>query len=379
MRSRMGEEWGIHPMRNGMRMEKFGRLGAQMPYAQRMSVGAALPLALLCSSILHVAPLEGQGVGQIFDQVSHAVVVVYTSQTEYSIQSSQIAPVSVGGIGSGVLISPTQILTAAHVVQAADEVIVAFLDGERIPASVLASRQSHDVALLELERPATVAPVDLGDSDSVGVGDQIFVVGAPLGQVFTLTVGYVSARRTSADMVGGLSSIELIQTDAAINQGNSGGPMFNLGGQVVGIVSHILSQSGGSQGLGFAVSAKTAREVLLEGPSLWSGLEGRAVTGGLAAVLNVPPPGGGILVQGVAAGSLAERVGLRPGIIPTKIGELELKLGGDLILMVQGIAVGRDLENIDRIVETLAGLSSGETIFITVLREGEQVVLSGAR
>jgi S1-C subfamily serine protease len=284
--------------------------------------------------------------------------------------------VTVGGLGSGVLISPTQILTAAHVVQAANEVIVEFLDGERVRASVVASRQSHDVALLELERPVAAAPAELGDSDSVTVGDQIFVVGAPLGQVFTLTVGYVSARRTSRDMVGGISSIEMIQTDAAINAGNSGGPMFSLDGKVVGIVSHILSASGGSQGLGFAVSAKSAQQVLLERPSLWTGLEGRAATGGLAALLNVPPPGGGILVQRVVTGSLAGRLGLRPSSIPTTIGDVEILLGGDVILMVQNIALGRELENLERVIDTLADLPDGEVVFVTVLRAGERVVLS---
>jgi S1-C subfamily serine protease len=321
--------------------------------------------------------MQGQSVREVFDRVSHAVVVVYTSQTEYSLRSSQITPMSVGGIGSGVLISPTQILTAAHVVQAADEVMVQFPNGETMTASVVGSRQNHDVALLELEGPAMVAPVVLGDSDSVAVGDQIFVVGAPLGQVFTLTVGYVSARRTSSGMLGGISTIELIQTDAAINQGNSGGPMFNLDGQVVGIVSHILSESGGSQGLGFAVSARSAREALLEGPSLWTGLEGMAVTGGLAELLNVPPPGAGILVQRVAARSLAEQVGLRPSVIPATIMDREMLLGGDIILMVQGISVGTELENLERIVETIAALPNGDTVFVTVLRGGEQVVLSG--
>jgi S1-C subfamily serine protease len=274
------------------------------------------------------------------------------------------------------LISPTRILTAAHVVQAANEVIVEFLDGETMRASVVASRQSHDVALLELESPATVDPVEIGDSDVVAVGDQIFVVGAPLGQVFTLTVGYVSARRNSPDMLGGVSTLELIQTDAAINQGNSGGPMFSLDGQVVGIVSHILSQSGGSQGLGFAVSARAAQEVLQEGRSFWSGLEGKNVSGGLAALLNVPPPGDGILVQAVAEGSLAAQMGLRPSVLPITIGDSEILLGGDIILMVQGIAVGPSLENSERIIQTLALLPAGQEIFVTVLRDGEQIVLS---
>ena len=334
-------------------------------------------LALTLSAIPVVAPLQGQSVREVFEQVNHAVVVVYTSQTEYTLLSSQVSAVTTDGLGSGVLIGPTRVLTAAHVVQAANEVIVEFPDGEKIGASVVSSRQSHDVALLELERPATVAPVDLGDSDSVAVGDQVFVVGAPLGQVFTLTVGYVSTRRTTRDMLGGTSSLELIQTDAAINQGNSGGPMFSLDGRVVGIVSHILSVSGGSQGLGYAVSAKSAQEALLEGPSLWAGVEAKALTGGLAALFNIPPPGSGLLVQHVAAGSLAEEFGLRPSVIPVKIGDLEMLVGGDVILVVQGISVGEELENLDRIFNALAALPEGETIFITVLRGGEQVVLSG--
>ena len=174
----------------------------------RLSLGLALAL----SSLPRVVPLHAQSIGEVFDRVSHAVVTVYTSQTQYQLRSSGITAVDVGGIGSGVLIAPSRILTAAHVVQAANEVIVEFPDGEVMRASVLASRQDQDVALLELESVPTVAPVPIGDSDAVGIGDQIFVVGAPLGQTFTLTVGYVSARRTSPGMLGSASSLELIQT-----------------------------------------------------------------------------------------------------------------------------------------------------------------------
>ncbi len=109
---------------------------------------------------------------------------------------------------------------------------------------------------------------------------------------------------------------------------------------------------------------------------MWSGIEGRQVTGALAALLNVPPPGGGLLVQGIASGSLAERLDLRPSAIPTTIGELEIMLGGDIIMMVQGIQVGGELENMERIIQALASLPDGDEIFITVLRDGELLVLS---
>ncbi|MCK5650718.1 MAG: trypsin-like peptidase domain-containing protein, partial [Gemmatimonadetes bacterium] len=170
-------------------------------------------------------------------------------------------------------------------------------------------------------------------------------------------------------------SVEFLQTDAAINPGNSGGPMFDMDGRVIGIVSHILTVSGGSMGLGYAVSANTAHQVLREGPSIWSGLEGVPLTGLLAELLNVPPPGGGLLVQRVAYGSIAEILGLRPSTIPVQIAGEEVTIGGDIILSVQGIPVGAELEGTDAILEAVAALPSGATLTVEVLRGGRRVEL----
>jgi S1-C subfamily serine protease len=337
-------------------------------------------LSLVLAAVLGVlpaTPAAAQTVADVFPSVSDAVVVVQTSQTEYP-TGSPVAPVSVGGLGSGVLIAPTQVFTAAHVVQAADEVEVVFPSGERIGARVVSSRTMQDVALLELARaPRGVTPAPLGDSDSVVVGEQVFVVGAPFGVSHTLTVGHVSARRTAPGMFGGVGSIELLQTDAAINQGNSGGPMFNLRGEVVGIVSYIITQSGGFQGLGFAVTSNLARGVLLEEPSFWTGIESLPTAGLLGELLNVPPATGGVLVQRVAQGSVADVLDVRPGTIPATIAGEEILLGGDIIIAVQGIPLGPEFENVGRIRDAVAIVPPGLPVQMTVLRDGKRLELSG--
>ena len=327
---------------------------------------------------LVVAPsaAQGQTVREVFDRVSGSVVVVHTSRTEYPFMSPE-APVSVGGNGSGVLISASEVMTAAHVVQAADDVVVEFPDGVVVEAEVVASRSNQDVALLRLTQPVSVPPLPIGDSDAVAVGDQVLVVGAPFGQSHTLTVGHLSARRTTRGLFGGTSQVEFLQTDAAINPGNSGGPMFSMDGEVIGIVSHILTVSGGSQGLGYAVSANTARQMLLEEPSIWTGIEGVPVVGQLAKLLNVPPPSSGFLVQHVGEGSLAQRLGLRPGTIPVTIGGEEVLLGGDIILGAQGVYLGPELENVDELLRAVAQLPPGSTVAVLVLREGQKIELTG--
>jgi len=242
----------------------------------------------------------------------------------------------------------------------------------------VAADPAADVALLQVERvPEGVQPAKLGDSDQAEIGDEIFIVGAPFGMSHTLTVGHLSARRQPNATFGSMETTEVFQTDAAINQGNSGGPMFNLAGEVIGVVSRIVSRSGGSDGLGFVVTSNMARRLFAE-PTVWSGLEGYLLTDEIARVFNVPTARAGLLVQRVAHGSPAERFGLRGGDLPAVIAGEEMIVGGDIVLAVDGIALGeqRAYESIRKRMIDIRDHSG--SLRLTVLRAGAIVELTGA-
>ena len=322
---------------------------------------------------------RAESLGEVFKRVSKSVVVVLTEEKVAAPDRQQGRHLNVQGLGSGVLISQDgKVLTAAHVVQAASRVAVEFIGGEVVDATIVASDPPADVALLQLEQVPTGAVVaELGDSDQAQVADQVFVVGAPYGFSHSLTVGYISARRHPNEGDHELSIAELFQTDAAVNEGNSGGPMFNLTGRVIGIVSYILTQSGGFEGIGFAITSNTAQRLLLEQPAFWNGLHAYTLSGELAELLNVPQDAG-VLVLQVAEGSPAARLGLRAGTTQVQIGEAHLTLGGDIILEVMGMPIRADAGNYRRIRERLLSLKQGQTVTVKVLRAGRIVELSGS-
>jgi serine protease Do len=259
-------------------------------------------------------------------------------------------------------------------VQTADAIEVEFVTGEKFRAEVASSDPEVDLALLQLDgMPGVPSMASLGDSDRVEVGAPVFVIGAPLGLSHTLTVGHISGHHR-LDTSGASTGADLFQTDAAINQGNSGGPMFNMDGEVIGIVSHILSVSGGSEGLGFAVTSNVARR-LLEDKSFWTGIDGHVLSDDLARALNIPPPGVGLLVQRIAAGSPAELSGLRGGTVRARIGDEDLVLGGDIVLSVMGIAVDRP-GYLAALSGKLAVAPPGQEVEIVVLRGGRVVTLT---
>jgi S1-C subfamily serine protease len=270
-------------------------------------------------------------------------------------------------------------MTAAHVVQVADEVTVRFLDGREAVAGVVSSSVTADVALLRIDPvPDNLVVAELGDSEAVSPGDQVFVIGAPYGVDHTLTVGYLSGRRKPTEVCDPLQPIEFLQTDAAINRGNSGGPLCSRDGKVVGIVSHILSQSGGSEGVGFAISINTAKELLLKKRSFWSGLEFQYVADEIARALNIPQEAA-LLVQRVADASPGYVMGLQPGKIPVRIGGVEFLIGGDIILAIQGIAISTDTDKVCDLRQTLLDLPAGGRIEVRVLRDGKIVTLATTR
>lgn len=313
----------------------------------------------------------------VFKRVSGSVVVVLAESKSPAALGS---PTDGSGLGSGVLISQSgKVLTAAHVVESADRVRIRFAGGAVVGARVVASDPLADLALLEVTQvPPDAVAARIGDSDQVEVADQVFVVGAPYGISETLSVGYVSARRTSRPEPGDSASVELFQTDAAIAPGNSGGPMFNMQGEVIGIVSRIVSRSGGSEGIGFAVTSNAAKELLLDAPHIWTGVSVVPLSGELARLLNLPQPAG-LLVMHAAEDSPGAQIGLRGGTVPALVGGVNLTLGGDIILAVAGVPIEANAGNYRRIRDRLRQAQPGEQVPIVVLRAGRIVELSGAK
>jgi S1-C subfamily serine protease len=332
--------------------------------------------AFLASVALLQSPglADAQTLGDMFRLVNPSVVVIRAKGSDVE---------GPGGltrfteIGSGVLVSADgKIMTAAHVVHSMDEVNVEFLGGETVPARVVSSEPAADLSLLQLQRmPAGVRAARLADSDRVRVGDPVFIVGAPYGLSHSMSAGWISAKWPANTVYRAMPLAEFLQTDATINTGNSGGPMFDMAGEVIGVVSHNISKSGGSEGLGFVVTINTAKRLLLERPSFWSGLEGQLIAGPIAQILNLPQPPG-YLVKSVARGSAGEAVGLRGGaVLATIMGE-QLVVGGDIILKVHGVPVG-DVSEHRRVRDLMDTISPGGEFTMTVLRLGQVIELKG--
>ncbi len=318
------------------------------------------------------ARADAQRLRELFRKVNSSVVVVRTLEKVPAREGLVDAP----GLGSGVLVSRDgKVLTAAHVVQTSGHIAVEFIDGRLVPARVIGSVVRADVAALQLEQvPPDVVPAKLGDSDRLEVGDDLFVIGAPYGIGHTLTAGHMSGRRTAGGMIGGIR-LELLQTDAAVNAGNSGGPVFNMDGEVVGIVSHILSRSGGFEGLSFAIASNVARQLLLGRATFWTGVDGILLAGRVAGLFNLPQPAG-MLIQRVAEGSPASALGIRPGTLPMSIGGEDLLGGGDIVLEVGGITITPDDSMFERVFGYLTALKPGDTLTVKVLRDGKVLALS---
>lgn len=338
-----------------------------------VAIIAALVLGL--SSQGHARELR-----ELYKAVAPAIVLIKTMQTDM-VQTSRAEDqpqfTTSGGLGSGALISADgRVLTAAHVVQSADTVAAVFQDGTQAPARVITSAPFADVAIIQLETaPKNIAPLKMGNSDEMEPGDEVFVIGSPYGLSHTLTAGHISARHKPKALLGNLQSVELLQTDAAVNAGNSGAPLLNMKGEIVGVVSHIVSQSGGSQGLGFAVTSSVVQQVLLDQKALWTGIDFFPLADNLARAFNLPQDGG-LLVQRVAADSPADKMGLKGGAMRVSIGDQEFLAGGDVILEVLGVAVAGDEGDSQRIMPLMRRLKSGDKLTITILRDGKKKKIS---
>lgn len=321
--------------------------------------------------------LGSQSLADTFVRVNPAVVdIISIAVDKIAISDKETASVSIDNEGSGVLIDDEgTILTASHVVQTAEKVTIRFVDGTEVPASVIASANWGDVALLKLDRKVPLPePAVLADSDKVRIGDQVFVIGSPLGLSHSLSVGYISSRFQTSAMLGS-GTMEVFQTDAAMNPGNSGGPLFNMQGEVIGIASHIKTTSGGFMGLAFAVTTNQIRS-LFEKVSSWSGIEGQVLSGRKARLLNLPQESG-LLVERVAANSWGGKIGLQPSSVAATLDGEEIKLGGDIILKIGSLEVTNDADFAAKLTDYLQKeAKAGRAISLQVLRGGKIIQLA---
>ncbi len=326
-----------------------------------------------------VAVLQSQ-VEAVYDQAGAAVVNV-TSVTY--VHDFFLNPVPQEGTGSGFIYDDLgHIITNYHVVENAEELSVTLADGRTYPAEMIGQDPTNDLAVIRIHAEDLPEPIPLGDSDDLRVGRFVVAIGNPFGLEGTLTVGVISSLGRVIQGPDGRFIGEVIQTDAAINPGNSGGPLLDLSGRVIGVNSQIVSPSGASAGVGFAVPSNTARRVVPEliahgrYPHPWLGIEAISLTeeraeifrqAGMEEIVNT-----GVLVLQVARGGPADEAGLRGGTQLVRIGRYQIPLGGDIITAIDGESVA-DFQDLTIYLDTQTRV--GETVAVTVIRDGQERVI----
>ena len=351
-------------------------------------LGAAAVVAALLFAVPHVTRAQTRGpdnVADIAERVQAAVVNISTSQNvnpSQQVPMPQLPPGSpfeeffeeffknkndgdpkrsrkVSSLGSGFVIDAAGIVvTNNHVIAEADEIIVNFADGTKLKAELLGRDEKVDLAVLRVKPKAPLKAVNFGDSDKTRVGEWVIAIGNPFGLGGSVTVGVVSARNRNIE-----SSLydDFIQTDAAINRGNSGGPLFNLQGEVIGINTAIFSQTGGSIGIGFAIPANTVSPLIKqlrdsgEIQRGWIGVSIQPVDDQIAESLGLPSSRGALIA---AVGETGPA--LKGGM-----------LAGDVVIRFDGQEV-REMRNLPRIV---AGTVIGKTVDVVVIRKGKEQTL----
>lgn len=231
------------------------------------------------------------------------------------------APRRLEGLGTGFVVDGAgYIATNRHVIEGADEVFVTLESGERLPATVVGQDERTDLALIKVDAAGDLVVLGFGDSDRARVGDWVLAIGNPFGLGGTATAGIISAR--GRDIDSGLYD-DYIQIDAPINQGNSGGPVFNAAGEVIGINTSIISPNGGNVGIGLAIPSNQAKTIIAELKETgsvsrgWLGVQIQGLDEELAASLDIDGTNGALIAD-IVAGGPAERAGLRVGDVVTE-------------------------------------------------------------
>lgn len=310
---------------------------------------------------------------RIYRQVSPAVANILTKATEYDFF---MEPVPVEGAGSGFVIDPRgYILTNYHVVEGAQSIEVVLGDQSRHPAKYIGADQRNDVALIKIDpKGKQLTTLKLGDSSAIQVGQKVLAIGNPFGFQSTLTTGVVSALGRTVQTSQTTAIEEAIQTDAAINRGNSGGPLINSHGEVIGINSAIYTPTGTTAGIGFAIPINTAKSIandLITSGRVhraFLGVQTLSISGGLGEALDLPVQEG-LLVEVVTKGGPAAAAGVRGGDRVVLAGMQRLYIGGDVIVAIDGQKVSNQFDmNL-----VLNHHRPGDTVNVTVYRGGKKM------
>jgi S1-C subfamily serine protease len=319
--------------------------------------------------------------GQIYESLSPGVVTIISIfEGGASLLESEGGE---GGQGSGfVLDSRGYIATNAHVVttgqgsssERAEEVFVEFSDGNRVPAEVVGDDPNADVALLKVDPDGLeLTPLRLGNSARIEVGQPVAAIGSPFGERQSLSVGVISAVDRNIRSLTRFQIGNAIQTDAAINPGNSGGPLLDSHGRVVGVNAQIKSQSGGGEGVGFAIPVDTVRrslhELRADGEVDYGylGVTSLVIWPQLAERLDLGVRGGA-LVQEVEPDSPAEDAGLEGGEGEIEFQATPVPTGGDVIVAVNG----RRLTRSDDLADVISAMSAGDRVELELVRDGDR-------
>ena len=284
-------------------------------------------------------------------------------------------------LGSGFVVDKAgHVITNYHVVQGAREVDVSFSNNESLKASIVGVDPSTDIAVLKVSaRSRALTPLPLGNSDTVRVGDQVVAIGNPFGLDRTATAGIVSALQRQIQAPNSYSIDHVIQTDAPINHGNSGGPLLNVQGQVIGVNSQIQTDSAsqGNVGIGFAIPINTVKTVaaqLIKNGRVehaFIGIGARAIDPQLARLFRLPVASG-LLVETVQPGSGAAKAGLKPGTTQVTVAGESYTLGGDVIVRADGVRVA----SLSRLRELVAAKKPGDSMKLEVFRGSKKVILT---
>ena len=323
--------------------------------------------------VAHSAGLTSDEQNNIDVYKSSRDAVVYITSTV--IQRSFFFGVEQGrALGSGFVINPEgQIITNHHVISGSSDVEVTMPDQTTYKATILVRDPQDDLALIKITPKKKLSFLNLGDSDRLQVGQKVLAIGQPLGLQGTLTVGVVSTVGRSIEGENNQRLEGMIQTDAAINSGNSGGPLLDSQGNVVGINTAIYGPNG-NIGIGFAMPINRVKNMLEDfraGKRFgkpYFGASAVYIAGDLADALHLPNSGG-LLIQEVHRGSPADEAGLRQYHDVVRVGNQRLGVGGDFITSIEGKAVS----DVDSLVRAMSRKRPGDDLDLTIFRDGKSI------